>query len=156
MNKRQPNYRLAKIHRSYSVEQVARLFNTHKNTVRQWIKSGLPTCDTKRPYLILGSELRAFLQSRRARKKCPCGPGEFYCFRCRAPRPPAEGMVDYVPTSDTLGNLSAICPECSILMNRRTSLTRLRQFEGVFDITFPLALRRIVESPQPSVNSDFG
>jgi excisionase family DNA binding protein len=156
MNKRQPNPRLAKIHRSYTVEEVARLFNTHKNTVRQWIKSGLPTCDTKRPYLILGRELRAFLQSRRAGKKRPCGPGELYCVRCRAPRPPAEGMVDYQATSGTLGNLTAICPECDTLMNRRTSLARLKQFEDVFNVTFPLALRRLNESSQPSVNSDFG
>ena len=54
MRKRRPNYRLVKIHRNYTVEEVARLFGTHNNTVRAWVKAGLPTCDGKRPTLILG------------------------------------------------------------------------------------------------------
>jgi hypothetical protein len=156
MNRRQPNPRLAKIHRSYTVEEATRLFDTHKNTIRQWIKAGLPTCVGIRPYLILGSELRAFLESRQAKKKRPCGPGEFFCFRCRAPRPPGEGMVEYVATSDTLGNLTALCPTCCTIMNRRASRAKLGQFEGFFEITFPLAHRQLSESQQPSVNSDFG
>jgi hypothetical protein len=156
MNRRQPNYRLAKTHRSYKVEEISRLFGTHKNTVLQWIKSGLQPCGNKRPYLISGGELRDFLQSRRARKKRPCGSGQFYCFRCRAPRPPGGGMVEYEAVNDKLGNLIAICPDCNTLMNRRTSPAKLRQFEGVFNITFSQPVRRLNESLQPSVNSDFG
>jgi hypothetical protein len=41
MGSRRPNARLAKIHRSYSVEEMARLFNVHKNTVRNWVEQGL-------------------------------------------------------------------------------------------------------------------
>ncbi len=32
MGKRYPNYRLAKIHRSYTVEEIARLSRKHENT----------------------------------------------------------------------------------------------------------------------------
>jgi hypothetical protein len=49
MRKRRPNYRLVKIHRCYTVEEAARLLGTHKNTVRAWVRAGLPTCDSKRP-----------------------------------------------------------------------------------------------------------
>jgi transposase len=45
MGKRHPNYRLVKIHRSYAVEEIAKLFGIHKNTVRCWVKDGLATID---------------------------------------------------------------------------------------------------------------
>jgi len=148
------NPRLAKTHRSYTVEEVALLFHVHKNTVRQWSKQGLPTCDDQRPMLILGSALREFLHARRAKNKRPCQPGEIYCVRCRAPRKPAGDMAEYQPQTETLGNLVAICPACETIINRRVSLTKLPMVRGPLDITFPQARRHIVESYPPTVNSD--
>src|ERR1035437_10726392 len=72
--KRGPNHRLVKIHRSYTVEEIACLFGTHKNTVRAWVKTGLPTSDRKRPMLILGVDLAAYLKARRTKNKRPCQP----------------------------------------------------------------------------------
>ena len=86
---RHPNYRLVKTHRTYTVEEIASLFHVHRNTVREWVKRGLPTCDDRRPMLILGPELAAFLQARRLKNRQTCAPGELYCVRCRAPRVPA-------------------------------------------------------------------
>jgi hypothetical protein len=51
MGSRHPNPRLAKIHRSYSVEDTSRLFKIHKNTVRHWLKQGLEPIDDHRPTL---------------------------------------------------------------------------------------------------------
>jgi hypothetical protein len=95
MAKRHPNHRQVKIHRNYTVEEIASLFGIHKNTVREWIKAGLPVLDEKRPMLILGQELAAFLQARRIKNKQSCQPGEMYCFRCRAPKMAAGDMADY-------------------------------------------------------------
>ena len=61
MGAHHPNPRLAKIHRNYSVEDTARLFNVHKNTVRNWLKDGLEPIDDQRPTLVRGEELRRFL-----------------------------------------------------------------------------------------------
>ena len=154
MRKRHPNPRLAKIHRNYTVDEVAHLFGVHRNTVREWVKRGLPTNDGKRPMLILGRDLVAFLTARRAKNKRTCQPGEIYCVRCRAPRAPAGEMVDYVPVTATLGNLVAICSACETMMYRRVSLAKLEHVRGILDITMPQALEHIGESAQPTVNSD--
>lgn len=154
MKKRLYNPNLAKMHRNYTVEEVASVYGVFKGTVRAWIKAGLPVLDDKRPMLILGSDLAAFHQAKRMKNKQKCQPGEMYCVRCRAPKSPALGMADYKPITETMGNLIAICPACNSIMNRRASLAKLGQISGKMDITMPQALQRIVDSNQPSVNSD--
>jgi hypothetical protein len=146
MGQRHPNYRLVKIHRTYAVEELASLFTVHKNTVRAWMKAGMPTMDGKRPRLILGREVSAFLRARRARNKRTCKPGEIYCLRCRAPKCPAGDMAEYLPMNENVGNLRAICPDCESIMHRCVSKAKLGQVRGKMDITFPQALRRIGES----------
>lgn len=155
MAQRLPNPRLAKIHRSYTVEEVARLYGIHRNTVRQWIKQGLPVCDDQRPLLILGDGLAEFLTRKRTRNKQPCKPGEVYCVRCRAPQSPAEGMADYQPLTATVGNLIGLCPQCGGLMFRRVSLACLDKVRGNLAVMFTNAREHIVERSSPSVNSDF-
>lgn len=154
MTSRHPNPRLVKIHRSYTVEEIALLLEVHKNTVRAWLKLGLPVCDNKRPTLILGRDLAHFLQVKRSKNKQHCQTDEMYCLRCRAPRKPAGNMVEYEPKTEKIGNLLAICPVCGAMMNRRASWARIRQFVGILDITFPQALRHISDSTELSLNSD--
>jgi hypothetical protein len=156
MSKRHPNHRLAKIHRNYTVEEVASLFHVHRNTVRQWIKSGLPTSDKRRPLLILGADLVAFLRARRAKNKRTCQPGEMYCLRCRAPRAPAGDMADYQPLTVAHGNLIGMCPACEAMMYRRVCLARIEQVRGILEVSFPQVLPRIGERAEPSLNSYFG
>ena len=154
MKKRHPNHRLVKIHRSYTVEEIVELFSVHKNTVRGWVKAGLATSDDRRPMLILGRDLAAFLQARRAKNKQTCKPGEIYCVCCHAPKIPAGDMVEYAPVNEKLGNLIAICPDCNSIMNRRVSWTKLGQVRGGMDISFPEAMRLLVERTNPTVNCD--
>ena len=154
MRKRHPNHRLVKIHRSYTVEEIAELFAIHKNTVRNGSRAALLQAIISAPCLILGIDLAAFLKARRTKNKRPCKPGEIYCVRCRAPKFPAASMVEYVPVTEKFGNLIAICPDCGAIMNRRVSLARIGQIRGGMDISFPQALGHIVESAKPTVNSD--
>ena len=154
MPKRHPNPRLAKIHRNYTVEEVAALFDIHKNTVRNWVKRGLPTNDDRRPMLILGRDLVAFLQAKRVKNKRPCLSGEIYCVRCRAAQTPAGAMAEYQPVTATSGNLIGICPSCESMMFRRVSFAKLVQVGAQLDITLMQALPHINESTQPCVNSD--
>lgn len=115
------NPRLMKRHRAYSVEEVAIILGIHKNSVRGWIKAGLPTVDKSRPLLMLGSDARAFLEARQKAAKRPCPPGHFYCFKCREPMPPAMGLVEFAPRNAVSGNLRALCASCGNLCLRDAS-----------------------------------
>jgi hypothetical protein len=155
MKKRLYNPNLAKIHRSYTVEEVASLYGVFKGTVRNWIKAGLSVLDDRRPMLILGSDLAAFHRAKNAKNKQTCKPGEMYCVKCHAPKSPDGNMVDYEVITEKIGNLVAICPDCYTTMNRRVSLAKLDKVRGKNEITLPLPLRHIVESNLSSGNSDF-
>jgi hypothetical protein len=137
MRTRRPNYRLVKIHRNYTVEEIANLFEIHKNTVRAWVKAGLPVCDDTRPMLILGRDLAEFLKAKRTKNKRPCGPGEIYCVRCRGPKSPAGNMAEYRPQTATLGNLVGICPDCEGMIFRRVSWAKLDQVKGGLEVSIP-------------------
>ena len=68
---------------------------------------------------------------------------------------PAGNMADYEPVTATMGNLIGICPSCESMMYQRVSLAKLVQVGANLDVTMTQALPHIVESTQPSVNSDF-
>jgi hypothetical protein len=131
---RYPNYRRVKIHRNYTVEEISGVLKVHKNTVRGWIKLGLPTIDRQRPTLILGSALSRFLQDRRRRGHQRCAPGEIYCVKCRTPVRPAGGMADYIPTTLISGSLTGICPTCETLIYRRVSQATLDESRGNLEV----------------------
>lgn len=115
---RNPNARLVKIHRSYTVHETAELLGVTTSTVRDWLKRGLKSVDVTRPALIRGYELREFLETRRARSKRPCGPGRIYCLRCREPRVPAGVAVELVPVTETSVDIVGRCEVCGTQMHR--------------------------------------
>jgi hypothetical protein len=154
MGSRHPNPRRAKIHYSYSVEEIARLFRVHKNTVRNWFKQGLAAIDDQRPAVARGEEIRRFLGERRVRAKRPSGPGRIYCLPCRAPKVPALKMAECVKTGDTTGTLQGICPDCGRMIYRRVNPQKIDAVRGDLDVTVTQAGARIAEPTKPSVNCD--
>lgn len=146
MAKRLQNPRLAKIHRSYKIDEVANLYNTHKNTVHNWIKSGLSTCDTKRPIMILGTDLNVFHAKQRIKNKNPCKPNEIYCMKCKIPKTPISDLVQYQPINEKTGNLIGICSACETRMNRRISNSKISQFATQMQFTIPLAHLHIINT----------
>jgi excisionase family DNA binding protein len=149
---RRPSWRSVKIHRNYTVDEASRLTGYAKGTIRRWIRSdSLPAIDDRKPVLILGTDLHAYF-SVRARSGPKLQPDECYCLKCRAPRRPALGMVDYVPLTANTGNLTAICEVCSTLMHKAISLSSIGALSGVLDVTMREANKRLADTSNPTLH----
>ena len=151
---RRHDYRRVKIHRSYTISEAAMLLGVHPHTVHRWIKHGLPVVSTKRPHLIHGSDLRAYLQAQQPRKQ-KLRAGEIYCLPCHAPKRPAGDMVDYIPKTPAKGLLRGICPTCGRLIHRLASLATLATVCGDLTVTHQPPRLRLVDSPSPVGNVVF-
>jgi len=151
---RKPDWRGIKSHRSYTVEEVARMVRVAKGTVRRWIKRGLPSINDKKPALVLGADLIDFHRLQKKPKQ-KCLPHECFCVKCRKPRTPAGGMAEYVPLTATSGNLRAICPDCLKFMYRRVALSKLSALRLFLEIAIAQATDRLIDGSKPSPNDNF-
>lgn len=131
--------RRIRIHRNYTVDEAARIVEVAKGTMLRWVRRGdLPALKDKRPYLILGSELRAFVDQRKiGRTKCRLH--EAFCFTCRAPREPALGMADLRPRNSASAMLEALCSTCGQMMFKRVSQARISELRIHLDLTIKQA-----------------
>lgn len=116
------NPRLAKLHRPYTVAEVAETFGVNEQTVRRWIVlHGLRPIDDGRPTLIKGAELRLFLERRAARPVRERPPGTVYCVGCKGHRRPVAGLIDFeISEGAPTGNLKGLCERCGSIMHRVT------------------------------------
>jgi len=149
------NPNCVKIHRNYSVEDIANSLSVHKNTVRGWFKKGLDTIDNNKPALVLGSVLKQFLKERRMANKRACKLHEIYCMKCREPRIPAKNMADFKLVNQNRGCLIALCPVCHSVMNKFVSLGKIRLIMDKFDVALPQDQKRLFDTSYPLVNSYF-
>jgi excisionase family DNA binding protein len=151
---RRYNHRRVKINRTYKVEEAAKLFGVHKQTVLRWIAAGLPLVERRKPFLIHGSDLRPFLKSQRPEKQ-PCKPGEIYCVRCRAPRDPLEKAVVYRALSTTHGRISGACSCCLMSIAKPVRRASLDALQAELHVTCPDADQRLADSPDLPSNVNF-
>jgi excisionase family DNA binding protein len=151
---RRHDFRRIKIHWTYSIPEAAKLLGVHKHTVSRWIAGGLPLIERKRPFLVQGNDLRAFLKARQPRKQ-PCRAGEIYCVRCRAPKRPAGDMVDCDHKTPTTVLLTGICPTCESLIHRVANVAALASICDGLLVTHKPRQQRIADSPVASRNVAF-
>lgn len=154
MAKRRVNPNVVKLHRTYDPAQLAACCGVHKNTVLNWRKAGLEAIDNSKPILFHGSVVREFLQRTNAGRKRPCEPGMLYCFRCREPRAPALGLVEYLPLTGKSGNLKASCETCGGVVHRRVRRADLAATMPNLTVQFADPSLRLIGSASPSLNCD--
>ena len=141
---RRPNGRRVKIHRNYTIAEAAAFLGVHKHTVSRWIAAGLPTTDAKRPFLIRGQDLRAFLRAREPDQTEHVGRAS--SIACAVGRPDGprwrHGRLQS-RTPPRAACCCGICPTCDTMIYRAVSLGTIEQKRGGLDIAFPSAERRI-------------
>ena len=123
------------------MEEVARTLGIHRHTVRRWLKSGLEPIDGRRPLLIHGEVLIAFLDARKPKKQ-KLEPHEGFCLRCQKPRGPAFAAVEV--TINDAGRLfyTALCEVCSTVMHKALGKDLLPALEAKCTVTIKHATAR--------------
>lgn len=96
----------------YSVDEVMALYAISRNTVSNWISTGLRPIDGKRPQLFRGADLALFHEARRARSKRVLRAGEFKCLGCKAAVFPDVETLRLLPRAPGKFIACATCPDC--------------------------------------------
>lgn len=117
-----------KASRAYTVEELAECLGVTEQTVRGFLKAGLPALTGQRPALILGCDVQVFLADREERKRRPLAIGEFFCLRCKVPVTAAHGLADYRALTERSGRIEAFCARCEGPCSRVVSAARLPEW----------------------------
>ena len=142
---RYPAANKVKTHRVYTVWEAAYALGKHRQTVIRWIKDkGLAADTRQRPWLIKGSDLKAFLGHRRASTKCKLALHHFYCLGCKLPQEPDGKFADYTQQSVTSGMLKALCPDCGSIINKVIRRADLEAIRAKIEVTIQQADPRLV------------
>ncbi len=121
--------------KTYSIHELSELLRVHRNTVRQWMKKGMPRMDHQRPVLIYGEEAKAFLQAQKKLRKKSCDFDQIYCFRCREPKKTMGNMVDLEPRNHKTFTLVGLCSSCESPVRKIQSIKDFKNILITFDIS---------------------
>ena len=127
--------RRIKTHRQYTYDQAATALGVSLQTVRGWRGAGLPVLTAKIPHLIIGAELKAFLDRRSTKSKLTLSLDQFRCMRCGGPVAAYGGMVDYTPLTPTRGVLSTLCAGCEGACTKFASRAQVNDLSHILSVT---------------------
>jgi hypothetical protein len=139
---------------SYDSADIAKLFGIHRNTVRHWLKDGLAAIDDRRPIVVHGTVLKAFVTNRQQARRQKCALGEFFCFRCRTPCRPWGDTADLSFRTDKIAALTALCSVCETAMHKSIRRSDVPKIDKLINLQV-MAPERLSDCPDPSANSDF-
>lgn len=131
---RKVNVARVKSNRSYTVEELADAAGVTPQTVRSWIKKGLPALTEQRPFLVLGRACKGFAANAKSVRRRPLQLGEFFCLRCKCARRAAMAMADYETLTPDRGLLRAFCEVCEGPCTRMVSAAALPAWKTICQI----------------------
>lgn len=101
-------------HRSYTIKELSCDLGVSQKTCLRWIAGGLPVLDeSKKPVLIMGSEIKEYLRIKSSKKKCPLKRKQFYCMHCKGATYAKRGSARFVD-----GKKLARCSVCNGKISR--------------------------------------
>ncbi|MEP2890525.1 hypothetical protein [Tateyamaria sp.] len=126
--------RKIKKHRLYSYDEAGDALGVAPHTVRAWRANGLEVMAATKPHYILGAELIRYIAEKQVERSFTMALDQMYCLRCKAPRKPLWGMVDYIPNSDTKGRLTGLCDACEGGLQRFVGKGDLVKLGQIYEI----------------------
>ncbi len=131
--------RRVKTHRQYTYEEAGYAVGRSSQTVRGWRKEGLVVLDSQTPHLIVGAELKAFLDKRNNEAVLTLALDQFRCMRCGGATRAYGGMADYEAYTPARGVLKALCEVCEGACCKFVSKSQLDDLAGILNIALPNA-----------------
>ena len=135
------NLRLIKTRESYSTKRISQEIEVHPRTIQEWYKEGLQPIENKRPYLVMGYEIKRFLEKKLQKHKCKLKPYEFYCTKCRHAVRSINNDVWIEISKRTIGKngfkamtIKGICENCNSRINRFSHTGNLEEVKKLFDV----------------------
>lgn len=110
--------RKAKSNRSYTLKQIAALYDVNIATVRSWIRNGLKLLDDQRPYMVHGPVLRKYLEEKQAARKWPKAADTLPCFTCSGPRKIKNGSFKIIKFNTDKIRVQGDCVDCGKTIGR--------------------------------------
>ena len=134
------NTRIIKPKYAYQLKQISNLYGISIRTVRNWIKEGLQIVESIYPYLVIGSELKRFLDKKQQDRKTKLSINEFFCAKCRQARKPLSNVVSLKYSGKTVGRgikdftIQGSCEVCGTKLNRFSNENKLVEVKQLFEI----------------------
>jgi len=123
-----------KASRTYDICEAAAELGCSSATIRNWVKDGLPIMTERKPFLILGADVREYLRARAKMRKSPLNSDELFCLSCRAGRKPLGMAVTCHPNTAKTSRLSGVCNCCGARASRLISNAKIAIFAATFQI----------------------
>lgn len=135
------NIRLIKHRESYTLKQISETLNVHPRTVQEWRKEGLKTISTEKPFLVMGYDLKEFLNKKLQSRKTKLEANQFYCTKCRRAVTSKNNEVHLASLNKTIGKqgfkaliIKGVCQECETKLNKFSHEGRLQELKNTFTV----------------------
>ena len=114
----------AKSHRVYEVSEVMELHDICRNTVSNWVGTGLTPSHGTGPQLFRGCELNRFHIARRAQGRKNLRVGQFLCMSCKVAVFPHMPSLNLRQTKKTSWMALGACSECGAAVMKLLDATK--------------------------------
>lgn len=127
------NIRMITSKKSYTIEEIADLFNIHPVSISRWFTEGLKKIDDKHPSLVFGEDLINFLSLKKQLNKHPCEDNQLFCVKCQEPRQSRNNTV-CIKVNDSRTIIVGSCEICGTKMNKAISPKKIDFYQQILTV----------------------